>query len=36
MADSSRLAFWSAEVVLRDVDIEDAGARLAKEDVGGG
>lgn len=36
MADSSRLAFRSAEDVVRDVDIEDAGARLAKEDEGGG
>lgn len=32
---SSRLAFGSEEEVLRDVDIEDAGARLA-EDVRGG
>lgn len=31
----SWLAFELDEVA-RDVDIEDAGARLAKEDVGGG
>lgn len=36
MVFSSRLAFGSEEEVLREVDIEDVGARLAKEDVGGG
>lgn len=36
MVFSSRLAFGLEEEVLSEVDIEDVGARLAKEDVGGG
>ena len=36
MTFSSGLAFGSEEKVLREVDGEDDGARLAKEDIVGG